>query len=251
MYVNSIRAVEVADVPAGVITVTSTAPLPAGLSAVIVVSLTTVTPVAGFVPKSTAVAPVKPVPVIVTEVPPAAGPAVRADARDSRRGRSCRLGQHDIVAIPAVIGDRERRIADRQRGALGKPVEGPDDRCGALDDRELFAVCGREPERGVERALCQINRPGDIELAVAGSRCRAIELHGQRGKLLPFVHRRNSPRNRPVPERSGFRGQRRRPDSPSASPTDIAPTVPVPLKVPPETLIPLPISEPSTWSTPL
>ena len=47
-----------------------------GLSAVIVVSLTTVRFVAGVVPKSTAVAPVKPVPVIVTRVPPAAGPLV-------------------------------------------------------------------------------------------------------------------------------------------------------------------------------
>ena len=64
----------VADVPFGVVTVTSTVPVPAGLSAVIVVALTTVTFVAGTVPKSTAVAPVKPVPVIVTNVPPAAGP---------------------------------------------------------------------------------------------------------------------------------------------------------------------------------
>ena len=55
-----------ADVPPGVVTVTSTVPVPAGLSAVIVVSLTTVTLVAAVVPKSTAVAPVKPVPVIVT-----------------------------------------------------------------------------------------------------------------------------------------------------------------------------------------
>ena len=46
--------------PVGVVTVTSTTPVPAGLSAVIVVSLTTVTFVAGVVPKSTAVAPVKP-----------------------------------------------------------------------------------------------------------------------------------------------------------------------------------------------
>ena len=53
--------------PAGVVTVTSTVPVPAGLSAVIVVALTTVKLVAGVVPKSTAVAPVKPVPVIVTE----------------------------------------------------------------------------------------------------------------------------------------------------------------------------------------
>ena len=42
----------------------------------IVVSFTTVTFVAGVVPKSTAVAPVKPVPVIVTRVPPAVGPLV-------------------------------------------------------------------------------------------------------------------------------------------------------------------------------
>ncbi len=73
MYVNR-SAEDAAEVPAGVTTVTSTLPLPAGLSAVIVVPLTTVTPVAAFVQKSTAVAPVNPVPVIVTSVPPAAGP---------------------------------------------------------------------------------------------------------------------------------------------------------------------------------
>ena len=39
--------------PPGVVTVTSTTPVPAGLSAVIVVLLTTVTPVAAIVPKST------------------------------------------------------------------------------------------------------------------------------------------------------------------------------------------------------
>ena len=63
--------------PQGVITVTSTVPaVPAGLSAVIEVALTTVTFVAGVVPKSTAVAPVKSVPVIVTGVPPAVVPLV-------------------------------------------------------------------------------------------------------------------------------------------------------------------------------
>ena len=62
--------------PPGVVTVTSTMPVPAGLSAVILVALTTVTSVAAVVPKSTAVAPVKPVPVIVTDVPPATGPLV-------------------------------------------------------------------------------------------------------------------------------------------------------------------------------
>ena len=62
--------------PAGVVTVTSTTPVPAGLSAVIVVSLTTMRSVAAVVPKSTTVAPVKPVPVIVTKVPPAVEPLV-------------------------------------------------------------------------------------------------------------------------------------------------------------------------------
>ena len=40
------------------------------------VALTTVKLVAGLAPKATAVAPVKPMPVIVTVVPPAIGPEV-------------------------------------------------------------------------------------------------------------------------------------------------------------------------------
>jgi hypothetical protein len=51
-------------------------PLPAGEVAVICVSLTTVIPVAAFAPKFTAVAPVKPVPAMVTLSPPAAAPLV-------------------------------------------------------------------------------------------------------------------------------------------------------------------------------
>ena len=67
-----------AEVPDGFVTVTLTTPDPAGLSAVIVVLLTTVRFVAAVVPKSTTVAPVKLVPVIVTKVPPASGPLVGA-----------------------------------------------------------------------------------------------------------------------------------------------------------------------------
>jgi hypothetical protein len=65
----------VADVPFGVVTLTLTvAGLPTcGLTAVIVVEFTTVGTTASA-PKSTAVAPVKPVPVMVTTVPPASGP---------------------------------------------------------------------------------------------------------------------------------------------------------------------------------
>jgi hypothetical protein len=63
-----------AEVPPGVVTVTSTVPLPAGLVAVIWVSLLTLTLLAAVRPKETLVAPVKPVPVIVTLVPPVPGP---------------------------------------------------------------------------------------------------------------------------------------------------------------------------------
>jgi len=47
---------------------------PGGLVAVIVVELTTVKPVAAVLPKDTDVAPVRFVPVTVTNVPPAVGP---------------------------------------------------------------------------------------------------------------------------------------------------------------------------------
>jgi len=63
-------------VPNPVVTLTSTVPVPAGEVAVIDVAELTVKPVAGVAPKLTAVAPVKPVPVMVTEVPPAVGPVV-------------------------------------------------------------------------------------------------------------------------------------------------------------------------------
>ncbi len=63
--------------PPGVVTTTSTTcGALAGAVAVIVVSLVTVKLVAGVVPKATAVAPVKLVPVMVTVVPPAVGPEV-------------------------------------------------------------------------------------------------------------------------------------------------------------------------------
>jgi hypothetical protein len=74
-YVNW-SADEVALVPEGVVTVTSTVPVPAGLTAVICVSLSTVKLVAAVAPNETTVAPVKPVPVIATVVLPASGPVV-------------------------------------------------------------------------------------------------------------------------------------------------------------------------------
>jgi hypothetical protein len=64
----------VPDVPLGVVTVTLTVPVPAGLTTVIWVAETTTTLVPAVAPKSTAVAPVKLVPVRVTEVPPVERP---------------------------------------------------------------------------------------------------------------------------------------------------------------------------------
>ncbi len=66
---------EVALVPPGVVTMTSTVPAgPAGEVAVTDVAEPTVKVVAPFEPKLTPVAPMKPVPVMVTEVPPVFGP---------------------------------------------------------------------------------------------------------------------------------------------------------------------------------
>jgi hypothetical protein len=68
-------AVAVALVPFGVVTVTSWAPAPsAGATAVIRVDDDELKLMAGTVPKSTLVAPLKLVPLMVTEVPPAVEP---------------------------------------------------------------------------------------------------------------------------------------------------------------------------------
>ncbi len=62
-------------VPAGLVTCTSTVPVPAGEVAVISVSETIVNQ-APVGPKRTPLATAKPVPVMVTVVPPVAGPDV-------------------------------------------------------------------------------------------------------------------------------------------------------------------------------
>ena len=68
---------EVAEVPPGVTTVTSTVPAePAGAVAVILLVALTVNEVAAVEPKFTVETLVKPVPVMVTVVPPADGPAL-------------------------------------------------------------------------------------------------------------------------------------------------------------------------------
>src|SRR3954452_12352629 len=66
----------VALTPKSVVTVTSGAPVPAGVVAVIFVALLTVMLVARPEPKNTAAGFVKPVPVMVTTVDPVVGPVL-------------------------------------------------------------------------------------------------------------------------------------------------------------------------------
>ena len=67
----------VGDVPVGVVTVTSTGPDdPAGDTAVKMVDEVALTDVAATEPNLTAVTPLKPLPVTVTEVPPAVEPVL-------------------------------------------------------------------------------------------------------------------------------------------------------------------------------
>ena len=62
--------------PRELTTVTSTVPVPTGAIAVIEISLATINDTAGVAPKLTAVVLVKPVPVMVTLVPPKMLPTV-------------------------------------------------------------------------------------------------------------------------------------------------------------------------------
>ena len=74
MYLSALL---VAEAPAALVTVTSTAPADsAGATAVIDVAELTVTPVAAVDPNFTVFPEANPVPVMVTEVPPAVGPLV-------------------------------------------------------------------------------------------------------------------------------------------------------------------------------
>jgi hypothetical protein len=72
-YVNW-SATTAGDVPSGLVTVMLTVPVPAGETAVMEDAEFTVKLAAGVDPKATPVAPVKSLPVMVTEVPPAVEP---------------------------------------------------------------------------------------------------------------------------------------------------------------------------------
>ena len=86
-------AVVSAEVPALVVTVTSTVPVPVGLVAVIVVLESNLTRVDAVVPKFTLEPAVNPVPVMVTAVPPATGPLAGAmPVTETEGGGRCVTG---------------------------------------------------------------------------------------------------------------------------------------------------------------
>src|SRR5208283_830056 len=102
-YVNS-SAGEVALVPPGVVTVTSTVPAePAGETAVIWVVEVTVKLDAAVVPNITAVAPVNPVPVIVTVVPPATGPAAGVIPVTTGTGSYVNSSTGEVALVPPGV----------------------------------------------------------------------------------------------------------------------------------------------------
>ena len=139
--------------PPGVVTATDTELLPAGETAVIWVAELTVKLVASVPPNVTDVAPVRFVPVMMTDVPPAAGPDVGARPVIGRcgdvgevadRGRRCRRPwSRETVTAPLPAGAtaviwvaelttklRGRGGAELHRSCAGEVGAGDDDaRC--------------------------------------------------------------------------------------------------------------------------
>ena len=98
----NLSADETADVPPGPITFTSTMPaVSAGSVAVICVPAGLITTlVAATVPNLTAVAPLKPVPVIVTDVLPAAGPCKGLTAVTAGGAMYVNLSAEEVADVP-------------------------------------------------------------------------------------------------------------------------------------------------------
>src|SRR5450631_3817511 len=89
-------------VPLGVVTLTVTAPLPAAVTAVICVAELTTKLAAAVPPNCTAVAPVNPVPVMTTLVPPEAGPDVGARPVTVGAGMNVKVPA-DVPVPPTVV----------------------------------------------------------------------------------------------------------------------------------------------------
>jgi len=114
----------VALLPLEFVTVTSTVPLPAGEVAVIDVALLTVNEVAGVPPNRTAVARMKLSPVMVTGVPPAAGPLfgeIEVTDGDGTCAWASRLAPATDATSAATIMPAARIVQTRLRIATVVP----------------------------------------------------------------------------------------------------------------------------------
>jgi hypothetical protein len=129
--------------PLGVLTATSFAPaVPAGVTAVTVVGLTTVTPVAATPPTVTDVAALRFVPVSVIAVPPDVGPepgdtdasvGVPMGARATRKPTSKvePLGENEVRTEERTA--KGALVHEPPRGTRAEPVTGPGGSVAGLD----------------------------------------------------------------------------------------------------------------------
>ena len=122
------------------------------------VALFTVNDAAAVAPKLTAVAPVKPVPVIVTEVPPAVGPLVGLTlvTVGAARNVNWSAGAGCAGAIGCGDGDvdRARSVRGGRRGDRRRVVHGERRRGGCAE-----ADCGGAGEAGAgDRHRCAARR---------------------------------------------------------------------------------------------
>ena len=153
LYENT-SALTVALVPPGVVTYTLwPAAAWAGETAVIWVADTTLKLVAATEPNTTLVAPVNPLPVIVTDVPPAAGPddgesAVTAGrtppavTRYSTTASGCTLALMLPVVVVVVLVHRFRSV---YCVACGKPTARAVVAIGRVPDPRLNSATARSP----------------------------------------------------------------------------------------------------------
>ena len=90
---------------------------------------------------------------------------------DGVGGGVAELGQHHVVAIAAVIADRELFAAGREVGAFGKAGEVADDRIAAIvaDDLETRALVRMQAaeECQVEHRAGEVDGTGHVDLVEA------------------------------------------------------------------------------------
>jgi hypothetical protein len=177
-------------VPAGVTTVTATVPLPAGLVAVICVSETTVTALARVAPNPTDVAPVNPLPITVTVVPPPAPPLVGliAVTTGAAAGLGTDAGPAVVAAGPGIVAagwlggtkyaaNAPNAVVPRAMSPAGTLVFF----CHERDDcSKAWARSAGPSAAGVQADLDAVTPGPKGHLGARGSRARTVAKRGDR-----------------------------------------------------------------------